>query len=143
MFGTTSVDNWIKFANVLKLKILMRESNINNVQSELAELIQADNFPAEDVSWADFWTDESGSASPFYQEEYASYFGYYSINLIANLTFMQTMTDSNDPRREKFFEVNDNGDYTGGLSGINFLYQRFIYPSIFVVLYFYITCMYI
>jgi len=119
LFGSTSVDNWVKFANALKLKLLMRESNVKDVESELAALIGENNFPTEDISWDDCWTDEKGAANPFYQEDFASYFA-TQVNLIANLAYMKTMTDSNDARRDKFFETNDDGDYTGGISGSYF-----------------------
>ena len=119
LFGSNSVDNWIKFANALKLKLLMRESNVKDVQTQLAALITEDNFPAEDVSWDDCWTNEKGAANPFYQEDFADYFA-AQFNLVANLAFMKTMSDSNDARKEKFFEPNDDGDYTGGISGSNF-----------------------
>ncbi|MGQ7868049.1 SusD/RagB family nutrient-binding outer membrane lipoprotein [Sunxiuqinia sp. sy24] len=120
LFGTSTAAEWIQFANALKLRILMRLSNIQNVQSEIAALIQEDNFPTEDISWDDIWTDETGKASPFYQEEYATYFGSNQVNVTANIAYMQTMLDSNDPRVPAFFETNDDGEYKGGVSGTNF-----------------------
>lgn len=120
LYGTSTADEWIQLANALKFKVLMRMSNVANVQSEIAALIAEDNFPTEDVSWDDCWTDETGKASPYYQEEYATYFGSTQINVVANLAYMQTMLDSNDPRVPAFFETNDSGEYKGGVSGTNF-----------------------
>ena len=70
LFGTNTAAPWIKFANALKLRILMRMSNVVDVQSQVAALIAENNFPTEDVAYNDCWTDELGKASPFYQEEY-------------------------------------------------------------------------
>lgn len=120
LFGTSTAAEWIQFANALKLRILMRMSNASDVQSELATLIAEDNFPTEDVAFEGIWADESGQANPFYQEEYATYFGSTQINVIANLAYMQTMTTNDDDRHTVFFETNGEGKYTGGVSGTNF-----------------------
>ncbi len=121
LFGTSTAEDWIKFANALKLKLLMRISNVEDVQSDLAALITENDFPTEDVSWNDCWTDKSGEASPFYQEEYATYFGSTQINVVANIAYMNTMLASNDGRVPQFFEANEeSGIYTGGVSGTNF-----------------------
>jgi hypothetical protein len=120
LFGTKTAEEWIKFANALKLKLLMRMSNVEDVKSQLDALIAENNFPTQDVSWDDCWVDESGKASPFYQEEYASYFGSTQINVILNLAYLQTMSESEDARLMKFFNKNDNGEYKGGVSGTNF-----------------------
>ncbi len=127
LFGTSTAEEWIKFAKALKLKILMRMSNVENVQAELSALITENDFPTSDVSWSNCWADETGKASPYYQEEYATYFGSTQVNVVANIAYMQTMLNSNDARVPKFFEKNGNGDYKGGVSGTNFstskLYQ--------------------
>lgn len=120
LFGTTTAGKWIQFANALKLKLLMRESDVKDVHTELAKLITENNFPTSDVAYTDCWTDETGKANPFYQEEYASYFGSTQINIVANLALVKTMQQSNDGRLSKFFEKNENGEYTGGVSGTNF-----------------------
>lgn len=120
LFGTATASEWIEFANALKLKLLMRMSNVSDVRSELAALIAADNFPTADVSYDDCWADETGKASPYYQEEYATYFGSNQINVVANIAYMATMQEANDPRAEEFFAANGNGEYKGGVSGTNF-----------------------
>jgi hypothetical protein len=119
LFGTNTAEAWVKFAKALKLKILMRTSNVKNVQPELAALVADNDFPDADVAWDDCWADETGKASPYYQEEYATYFGSNQINVVANIAYMQTL--SGDARREKFFAPNSvDGSYTGGVSGTNF-----------------------
>jgi hypothetical protein len=121
LFGTSTAEEWVKFAKALKLKILMRMSGVKNVQAELAALIAEDDFPDADVAWDDCWADETGKASPFYQEEYATYFGSTQVNVVANIAYMQTLTESSDARREAFFAPNSkDSSYTGGVSGTNF-----------------------
>ncbi len=120
LFGTANAVEWVKFANALKLKLLMRISKVQNVQTQLAALIAENNFPAEDVSWDDCWADEAGKASPYYQEEYATYFGSTQINVVANIALMQTMLESNDARIDTYFVKNESGEFKGGVSGTNF-----------------------
>ena len=118
LFGTNTAQEWIQLAKALKLKILMRSSNVKNVQPELAALIAEDDFPDTDVAWDDCWADETGKANPFYQEEYATYFGSNQVNVVANIAYMQTL--AGDGRREAFFAPNTSSAYTGGVSGTNF-----------------------
>lgn len=120
LFGTATAKEWIPFANSLKLKLLMRISNVQDVSTELAALIAEDNFSTEDVSWDDCWTDETGKSNPFYQEEYATYFGSTQINVVSNVAYTQTLMATNDVRLTKYFEQNEDGKYTGGISGTNF-----------------------
>lgn len=121
LFGTPTAEKWIQFANAVKLRILMRLSDTKDVSGAVAALIAEDNFPTEDVSWDDCWADEKGKASPLYQEETATYFGSTQVNIVLNIAYMRTMQASNDSRMQAFFlPNNEDGIYTGGVSGTNF-----------------------
>lgn len=112
---------WVKVANALKLRILMRESNAVDVQAQLKALVDENNFPAGDVCWQGCWKNASGQANPYYQEEFATYFGSTQQNVILNVALLNTMTAADDPRLPVFFDPNtDKGEYTGGVSGTNF-----------------------
>jgi hypothetical protein len=69
LFPSATVGKWIQFANALKLRILMRMSNVQNVHSQLVSLIAENNFPTEDICFANCWANESGKANPFFWEE--------------------------------------------------------------------------
>lgn len=120
LFPGERADKWIQLANALKLRILMRESDVADVKSQLDALVSENNFPAEDVAWTGCWSNSSGQANPFYQEEFATYFGSTQQNVILNLALCNTMTDADDPRLAVFFNPNGSGNYTGGVSGSNF-----------------------
>lgn len=120
LFGNPLANDWIKFANALKLKLLMRMSDVKNVQSELAKLITEGNFPDKDVAWAGIWSSEKGKGNPFYQEEFATNFGSNQVNVMGNIAFVKTMQESRDARLEAFFSKNGKGEYTGNISGTNF-----------------------
>ena len=113
--------DWVKLANALKLRILMRECGVVNVQSQLAELITDNNFPQGDVAWAGCWKNELGQANPFFTEDnYASYGGSQK-NMILNLSLLAAMNAADDARLEVFFDRNTvKGEYQGGVSGTNF-----------------------
>lgn len=112
---------WVKVANALKLRILMRESNAVDVKSQLSALVAENNFPEGDVAWANCWKNESGQANPYYQEEFATYFGSTQQNVILNLALLSTMNAGDDARLTAFFNPNtDKGEYQGGISGTNF-----------------------
>ncbi len=112
---------WIKVANAIKLRILMRESNAVDVRGQLVNLVADNNFPEEDVAWTGCWKNESGQANPYYQEEFATYFGSTQQNVILNLALLATMNAGDDARLKAFFNPNtDKGEYQGGISGTNF-----------------------
>lgn len=129
LFPNATVDSWIKFANALKLRILMRESAVADVDSQIAALIAEDNFPTEDVAYTSCWSNASGSMSPFYSEEISTAWGSTQQNVVLNLALLATMRQKDsegtvtydDPRLPTYFSVNtDDGEYTGGISGSNF-----------------------
>ncbi len=121
LFETSTAQQWIQFANGLKLKLLMRQVEVKDVRAKLAELVAQNNFPTEDVAWDGIWIDELGKANPYYQEEEAKYFGSTQINVVANIAYVNTMQASGDNRLSKFFKPNeDSGIYAGGVSGSNF-----------------------
>ena len=119
---------WIQLANAVKLKMLMRESGAVDVKSQVGALIAQNNFPATDIAWEGCWSNESGSLSPFYAEEFATNWGSTQINCIGNVAIIGTMLQKNsdgevvyqDPRLAAFFDTNTSGEYTGGISGSNF-----------------------
>ena len=117
LYSGQTAGNWIKFANALKFKILMRESGVVNVSSQLASLVAENNFPTEDVAWKGIWTNEQGKCNPFYQEEFAGYGN--QINLSLNVALYRAMSDYDDARLGAFFNTNTSGEYLGGISGTN------------------------
>ena len=123
-----SAGAWIQLANAVKLKMLTRESGVADVNSQIAALVSANNFPEGDVAWEGCWSNESGSLSPFYAEEFSTAWGSTQINVVANIAIVGTMQQKNaegdvvfeDGRLAAFFEPNSSGVYTGGISGSNF-----------------------
>lgn len=111
--------NWIKFANALKLKILMRERAKVSVDADLTALVEEDNFPTSDVAWTCLSTNEIGKANPFYQEEFATYFGSTQQNCVLNVALFRALDAAGDARLGAFFNKNSSGVYFGAISGYN------------------------
>ena len=110
--------DWIKVANALKLKIMMREHNVVNVSSELAALIRENNFPTADVEWAGCWSNQAEKANPFYSEEFADWGA--QKNAILNCALEVTMSAYNDNRLPAYFTRSQyDGQVHGSVSGTN------------------------
>ncbi len=125
LYPSGTAEPWIRFANALKLRLLMRMADVRSVQSEVAALIAEDNFPTTDILYDKCWSDETGSRSPLYAEEF--YQG-NQFNICGNLAIIGSLyqTDAGgnveyeDPRLPAFFETNSAGTYIGSVSGTNY-----------------------
>ena len=110
--------DWIKVANALKLRILMREHNAVNVSSQLQALINQNNFPTSDVAWVGCWQNASGKANPFYSEEFADWGA--QKNAILNCAVEVTMNAYGDNRLASYFTRSQyDGEVHGSVSGTN------------------------
>lgn len=110
--------DWIKVANALKLRILMREHNVVNVSSQLSALINQNNFPSGDIEWANCWSNQAEKANPFYSEEFADWGS--QKNAILNCALEVTMSAYNDARLPIYFTRSQyDGQVHGSVSGTN------------------------
>ena len=119
LYNGEDATNWIKFANALKLKLYMRERAVASVDSDLTALVNEGNFPTSDVAFKCFKENSSGKANPFYQEEFATYFGSTQVNVALNVALYRAMSAYDDPRLQAFFSPNGNNAYWGSISGYN------------------------
>ncbi len=118
LFSDGRADGWIKTANALKLRMLMRVSNVQNVQSQLAALIAENNFPTSDVAWTGIWADQNEKCNPFFRSYGSASYSYTSNNISMNVAVVKTLEESADPRISAMMNRNDVGEYFGGLSGV-------------------------
>lgn len=117
LFSDGRAEGWIKTANALRLRMLMRMSNVENVQAKLAALIAENNFPTSDVAWAGFWTDANEKCNPFFRGYGDASYSYTKKNISLNLSVVKTMEAADDPRMGGVMQKNNEGKYFGGLSG--------------------------
>ena len=94
------MDSWMKFANTLKLRVLMRLSEV--APDKAAAGIQSLNgaaFLTEDAQIA--YSTTGGNQNPLFAEMLG--LG-RTQNIVASETITKFMTDNNDPRAEIFFD---------------------------------------
>jgi len=104
------IDGWIGFANALKLKILMRESNVMDVSSQVTALITADNFISEDVAF-DAFTNVEQKRNPWYETTQQLN---TSRNHVATVNIIRYLSAKNDPRLPVLFATAETpGSYEG------------------------------
>jgi hypothetical protein len=110
------VDEWIGFANALKLKIYMRQSETGvNHEKEIKALLSKADFMSQDIKFTSF-QDEQNKRNPWYDTE-IEYIG--GVNHIATKNIISYMQGNNDPRIDviwqKATKTNDyKGNYPGG-----------------------------
>lgn len=116
VIGGGNIDAWLKFAYSLKLKLLMRQSEVTDVGTEVAALIDGGDFIE---SSADRITIKnagvSGDENPMYALKESGLGNFYiasnaSINLLESL---------NDPRIDDFYNVATSGDFAGSHNGVD------------------------
>ena len=117
LYSNKLAEGWIKAANALKLRMLMRMSNVENVQAKVAALIAEDNFPTSDVAWKGIWADQNEKCNPFFRGYGDASYSYTKKNISLNVTIVKTLEAADDPRIESIMQKNSEGKYFGGLSG--------------------------
>lgn len=99
--SSNDVNNWIRFANALKLRMLMHEYDKVDVADKVADLIEEDNFPVADIKFAGCFKNQAGFDHPMY-DAYVRAIGDAahgrSTDLCGHLALLGTMNSYGDPR---------------------------------------------
>lgn len=93
------IAKWIQFGNTLKLKMLMRDFDVN--LSEINSLIAGGGLLTSDAGFIDKFTDAENSSYPLY--EYNIRKMNTATNLAANATMVEFLKHYDDPRVTVFF----------------------------------------
>ena len=99
-----NLDDWIRFANTLKLRILLRqyEANTDWVRTELTSLLANGSFLTRDVALTNF-EDVDSKSNPLYEADQRQL--NTSQNIRANTTFTTYLKSNNDARLQALFVV--------------------------------------
>lgn len=111
-----NIDNWVKFANSLKLRLLMRTSEVSPQSSAVQNLISTGSF-IETVADMPFipYSGASGDQNPmFARAEFGVGMFYFASNACLNV-----MQDLNDQRDEVLYTLATTGTFEGNLHGID------------------------
>ncbi len=97
------LDKWTRFANTLKLRILLRQykKNTSFAQTEIAKLMDNGQFLTSDVQFTNF-EDADSKSNPFYESDQRQL--NTTNNIRANATFITYLARNNDSRIEVLFE---------------------------------------
>ena len=107
---------WIKFGNSLKLRLLMRLSEVSPKGDAVKALIAGNNFIADasDIAAVPF-TGISGGQNPMYASfEWGVGDFYFASNATVNV-----LNDLNDPRLSAFYSPATTGTFKDQIRGIN------------------------
>jgi len=108
---------WIKFANSLKIKYLMRMSDVENVNARLQTIYDEGNYIQSNTENAIFNFTTSQPNNFRWATARAGDFQVF----VMSLTIAEYLTNLNDPRVAVLFRptANDNSIYAGTLNGPN------------------------
>jgi hypothetical protein len=98
-----SLDKWTRFANTLKLRILLRQykKNTTFAQTEITKLLAKNQFLTSDVQFTNF-QDADSKSNPMYESDQRQL--NTTNNIRACATFMSYLTANADTRKEKMFQ---------------------------------------
>lgn len=111
------LNQWIKLANSLKIKYLMRMSDVENVNAALQTIYNEGNYIKNN---ADNGTFDFTNSQPNNFRMATARAGDFQVFVMA-LTMEEVLKSHNDPRMEMFFRptANNSGTYAGTLNGPN------------------------
>lgn len=117
----SNVQAWVQFARSLKLKILMRQSNVEDVSTAVKQLLNEGGFLQESVAMTTFQS-EVNKYNPWYEVQVDRLSGSSaasSVNHIACYSLTQYLVSKNDPRLAALFlPAKDDSEF--GLYGSNY-----------------------
>jgi hypothetical protein len=103
------MEQWIKFANTLKLKLYMRMSYTSMANpAAVNALIAENNFIDEDAAFSSFGTSVN-QRNPFYEVQIIFS---NDVNNAASNSLLNFYTENEDPRLQAVYRANSSGTYT-------------------------------
>lgn len=108
-----NLNQWIGFANAVRLKLLMRASFAQDNSAKIKALIEKDNFFSGDVMFDNF-TDDPNKRNPWYTTNKVS----LANNHVGAMPIIAYMNAASDPRLPELFEkAASTGEYNGEIPG--------------------------
>ncbi len=98
----SDMDEWIKFANTLKLKMYMRLSYTEDANpGEVLKLLAEDNFVSQDIRF-DAYENIENKRNPFSDVQLHTLNG---VNHVASNSLLQFYKNNNDPRLQQVYRL--------------------------------------
>jgi hypothetical protein len=110
--GDTS--KWLKLANSLKLKALMRIAKVKDVKTEIQSLVTAGNLFSSNSDSAQLtYLSAQPDSNPIYETIVYGTREEYKISSV----LVDYLSSKNDPRLEVYAGLNDSDEYVGNIPG--------------------------
>ena len=110
-------DKWTKFANTVKLRFLLRQSEVNGAAAKSQAAAISGGFLTEDATVNPGYLNSAGKMNPFWGSN-VNVSGTYTQTLYRGGAFaIQFYKNNSDPRLAKFYTPNGSGQYAGNLFG--------------------------
>jgi hypothetical protein len=110
--AATQMDNWVKFANTLKLRMYLRMAYTPMANpAAVTALLAENNFLTVDAKFDVFGTDNN-RRNPFFETQ-LSQTGLGDINHVASNSLLQFYVENDDPRYTAVYRPNTAGAYVG------------------------------
>lgn len=120
------IAQWEKFANSLKIRLAMTIADVDVAKARAAfESADAGAF----TSAADDAVFEYMPTTPNTNPIWVDLVQSGRADMVAGAPLLDQLTDLDDPRRDDFFEPNNDGDWEGGIIGSNNTYAETARPS--------------
>lgn len=117
-----NMDQWVQFANTLKLKMYLRMANTSEANSAaVTELLNEGNFISENASFTAF-TDATSKRNPYYEVQIQQL---GDVNDVASNSLLEFYSRNEDPRLQAVFKPNTDGEYIGIEQGIGILEEPY------------------
>ncbi|MEL0652932.1 SusD/RagB family nutrient-binding outer membrane lipoprotein [Algibacter sp. TI.3.09] len=101
----SDMDEWVKFANTLKLKLYIRMAYTSQADaSAVTQLLAENNFITSDAKFA-IYEDSQNKANPFYDVQIDNL---GDVNNIASKSLLSFLQNNGDPRDAAIYRKNDD-----------------------------------
>lgn len=120
------VSKWEKFANSLKIRLAMTIADVDASKARAAfESADAGAFTSSADDAVFEYLPTTPNTNPIWVDLVQS----GRADMVAGAPLLDVLTDLDDPRRDEFFEPNNDGDWDGGTIGANNTYAETARPS--------------
>ncbi len=113
LFYQGVLENWVMFANSLKLKLLVRQTENggpSDLETQIQNVVAEGNFIESNDDNAKLeWIGEIGSENPFYATSEDGLGNFY----VLSTTTDSVLTELGDPRLDVFYEATSTGHVAG------------------------------
>lgn len=110
-------DKWTRFANTVKLRLLLRQSQVNGAAAQAEAQALSGGFLEEDAIVNPGYLNSEGKMNPFWGANINTSGTYTQTLYRAGAYAVQFYKNTNDPRLEQFYSPNGSGNYAGNAFG--------------------------